>query len=108
MLDDDKVKISCEELNDSRVDEFLAMKQQMISSKNIVKDYQSSNPDYRRLFQIGLLVLLMILGVLLIIMFLMRHYPQEPTSTKNKIYKASVFETNDPFFVNHHKFVFFI
>ena len=97
MDDNDKIKITLDELNDSRVDKELVRKQSIILSQKVEKVEHFSKLDNRILIQIGVFFLCVLLIALMIIGFRMKHSPQEQPSVKTKIYKADVsFKNKEP------------
>ncbi len=91
MDDHDKIKITSDELFDSRVDEELVRKQSIILSQKVEYVEHISKFDNRILIQIGVFFLCILLIALTIIWFGMKHPHQERPSVKTKIYKAGLY-----------------
>jgi len=90
MDDNDKIKLTLDELNGSRIDEELDSKQSIILSQEVEKVSLFSKADNRTLIKIGIIILFVLLIGLMIIWFKMKHSPQEQPPVKTKIYKADL------------------
>lgn len=89
MDDQDKIRITSDELFDSHVDEELVRKRSVHLSQQVEKVRQSSKFDTRILIKIGIYILGALLISLMIIRSSMKHEsPQEQPSVKSKTYKA--------------------
>ena len=98
MVENSKIRITLDELYDSRVDEEIVRKQSIILSQKVEKVEHFSKLDNRILIQIGVFFLCVLLIALMIIGFRMKHSPQEQPSVKTKIYKADLYPNNKDHF----------
>jgi len=108
MNDNDKIKITFDELYDSRVDDELVRKQSINLSSKVEKDRLFSKFDNRILIKIGIIFLCVLLIGLMIIWFRMKHSPhspQEQPSVKTKIYKADLSPKNKEHLISQTNFV---
>jgi len=99
----DKIKITFDELYDSRIDEEIFKNKSANLSPKVEKVQLFSKFDNRILIKIGIILICLLLIGFMIIWFRMKHLSPEQPSIKTKIYKADLSSKNREYLIYQTK-----